>query len=125
MKILMVLTSHGVLADPMNSEEPSCNWTYADDMHIAERELSSFIRAVRQLFGPEQAELSTKDWLEESELTDCPPLSTSRNWRAVTIAAAARLANHLATAQHRGSDRLVREGFVRSSCEGVVARRAG
>lgn len=88
----------------MNYEEPFCYSTYADQMHVAERELSSFIGAVGELFGPEQAQLSADDWLDESELMDSPPLSTSRDWRAVTIAASARLANRLAVAQHRGSD---------------------
>jgi hypothetical protein len=91
-------------------------------MHIAERELSAFIRAVTQLFGSEEARLSAEDWLDESELMDSPPLSTSRNWRAVTIAASARLANRLAVAQHRGSDgrvgarirRFFTRGFARS-----------
>ena len=40
---------------------------------MAERELASFIRAVTELFGPEQARLPTEDWLEESELIDSPP----------------------------------------------------
>ena len=30
-------------------------------MHIAERELSAFIGAVTQLFGPEEAKLSAED----------------------------------------------------------------
>ena len=89
------------------NEESFCNTTYADQMHIAERELSAFIGAVSQLFGPEEATLSAEDWLDESELMDSPPLSTSRNWRAVTIAASARLANRLAVPQHRRSDRHV------------------
>ena len=77
----------------MNCQEQFCNSTYVDQMHIAERELSAFILAVRQLFGAEEAKLSTEDWLEESDLVDSPPLSTGQNWRAVTIAASARLAN--------------------------------
>ena len=84
----------------MNSQEQFSNSTYADQVHIGERELSAFIRAVTQLFGPEEAKLSAEDWLDESELMDSPPLSTSRDWRAVTIAASARLANRLAVAQH-------------------------
>jgi len=62
-------------------------------MHIAGRELSAFIRAVTQLFGPEDAKLSAEDWLDESELMDSPHRATSKEWRAVTIAASARLAN--------------------------------
>ncbi|MGC1645894.1 MAG: hypothetical protein WA741_08700 [Candidatus Sulfotelmatobacter sp.] len=85
----------------MNSHEQFCNSTYDDQMHIAKRELSAFIRAVSQLFGSEEAKLSAEDWLDETELIDGPPLSTSRNWRAVTIAASARLANRLAIAQHQ------------------------
>jgi hypothetical protein len=91
----------------MNSHEQFCNSTYDDQMHIAERELSAFIRAVSQLFGSEEARLSAEDWLDETVLMDGPPLSTSRNWRAVTIAASARLANRLAVAQHRRLDGLV------------------
>ena len=85
----------------MNSQEQFCNSTYADQMHIAERELSAFIRAVTQLFGSEEAKLSAEDWLEESELMDRPPLSTSPDWRAVTIAASARLANQLTIASQQ------------------------
>jgi hypothetical protein len=84
----------------MNSHEQFCNSTYDDQMHIAERELSAFIRAVSQLFGPEEARLSAEDWLDESELMDSPPRSTSRDWRAVTVAASARLANRLTVASH-------------------------
>ncbi len=101
----------------MNFQEQCCNSTYADQMHIAERELSAFIRAVTQLFGSEEARLSAEDWLDESELMDSRPPSTNR-WRAVTIAASAKLANRLAVAQHRRSDRRVATGFVGSSRRG-------
>ena len=134
MKILMVLTSHDILGNTgrktgfwleefaapyfvfrgagveltlASPREQFCSSADADQMHIAERELSAFIRAVTELFGAEEAKLSAEDWLDESELMDSPPLSTSRNWRAVTIAASARLANRLAVRQHRGSDRRV------------------
>ena len=65
------------------------------EMHLAERELSSFMAAVTKLYGPEQARSSAEDWLDESELMDSTPRSEARNWRAVTIAASARLANRL------------------------------
>jgi hypothetical protein len=68
---------------------------YEEQAHLAERELSSFIAAVKASYGPEQAEVSAEDWLEESELMDSPPRSEERNWRAVTIAASARLANRI------------------------------
>jgi hypothetical protein len=54
---------------------------------VAEREMSSFIAAVTELYGPEQARLSEVDWLEESELMDRPTMPTNPHWRAVTIAA--------------------------------------
>ncbi len=85
----------------MSPEEQFSNSTYADQMNLAERELASFIGAVTELFGPEQARLSADDWLDESQLLDCPPRFTSRNWRAVTVAASARLANRLTLARDR------------------------
>ncbi len=66
-----------------------------EQMYLAERELSSFLTAVTDLYGPEQARLSVEDWLDASGLTDSAPLSGAGNWRAATIAASARLANRL------------------------------
>jgi len=68
---------------------------------MAERELSAFIGAVTQLFGPEEAKLSVEDWLDEAELIDSPPGSTGRDWRAVSVAASARLAKRLTVAPHQ------------------------
>ena len=84
----------------MDKEESFCNSTCEDQINMAERELSAFISAVTELFGPEQARLSTEDWLDESELMDSPPRSTSRDWRAVTVAASVRVANRLTVALH-------------------------
>jgi hypothetical protein len=86
--------------DAVNAKESFSNSTYADQMHIAERELSAFISAVTESVGPEQARLSAEDWLEESESIDSPPRSTIRDWRAVTVAASVRLANRLSAALH-------------------------
>lgn len=66
---------------------------YDDQMHIEECELSAFVREVRELYGPEQAGISERDWLSECDLLDDPPRSEFRNWHSVTIAATARLAN--------------------------------
>jgi hypothetical protein len=86
----------------MDKEKPVRNSTCEDQINMAERELSAFIRAVTELFGPEQARLSTEDWLDESELIDNLPRATSRDWRAVTVAASARLANRgTPTRDHR------------------------
>ena len=64
----------------------------ADPMGLAERELSAFVGAVAELFGPAQARLSAQDWIEESqsmiELAEFMP----RDWRTITIAASVRLA---------------------------------
>ena len=85
----------------MNSDESFDNSIYVDQIHLAERELASFIGAVTELFGPEQARLSAGDWVEESELMDSPPRSTSRDWRAITVAASARLASRMIVARDR------------------------
>jgi hypothetical protein len=85
----------------MNEHESFSNSIYEEQTHLAERELSAFISAVTQMFGPEQGRASTEDWLEESELMDSPPRSTNRDWRSVTIAASARLASRVDAAQHR------------------------
>jgi hypothetical protein len=61
---------------------------YDAETRLAERELSAFITAVTELFGPVQAKLSAEDWLVEFELEDRSP-------RSVTVAASARLANRL------------------------------
>jgi hypothetical protein len=82
----------------MNDHESPADAYYEEQTHLAERELSSFISAVTKLYGAEQARLSVQDWLDESELIDSQPLSTERSWRAITIAASARLASRLNTA---------------------------
>lgn len=79
----------------MKTEASFDNSVYADEMHVEESELSAFVNAVREMFGSEQARLAAEGWLDESELMDSPPRSTSRDWRAVTIAASARLADRL------------------------------
>jgi len=85
----------------MHPDEPFSSSIYDDQTHLAERELASFISAVTQEFGSEQAQVATEDWLEESELMDSPPLSTIRDWRSVTIAASARLAGRIDAELHR------------------------
>ncbi len=79
----------------MNEPDPFSDSIYEEQMQLADRELSSFIAAVTALYGPAQAKLSAKDWLEESDLMDSTPRSEERDWRAVTIAAAALLANRV------------------------------
>ena len=86
----------------MNHTESSSGSLCDREVLLAERELSAFINAVSALYGVEQSLRSAEDWLEEWELLDGRPLSEVRDWRAVTIAAAARLANRLnLTLHHR------------------------
>ena len=76
----------------MNHHESFSDSIYEEQTHLAENELSSFVAVVAMSYGPEQAELATEDWLDESDLIDSPPRSVARDWHAVTIAALARLA---------------------------------
>jgi len=85
----------------MDDREMYSDVTYQEQTHLAERELWSFIAAVTKLYGPEQARISAEDWLDESDLMDSPLRSELRSWRAVTIAASARLASRLTAARHR------------------------
>jgi hypothetical protein len=85
----------------MNTKESSSNSTCAEQIQMAERELSAFLSAVTERFGPQQARLAAEDWLNESESMDSPPRPTSRDWRAVTVAASASLADRLAVAGNR------------------------
>jgi len=68
---------------------------YDGQMQIEECELSAFVRAVTELYGPEQARIAEKDWLDECDLMDDPPRSEIRDWHSVTIAASARLADRV------------------------------
>jgi hypothetical protein len=85
----------------MSSRQRFCKSSFEDETHVADRELSGFLRAVAHLFSAEQATLSVEDWLLESDLPDSPPCSSNRNWRAVTIAATARVGTRLAVPQNR------------------------
>ena len=69
----------------------------ADLMVFAERELGGFIRAVTELFGPEQARLAADAWVDELELMDALPGPSRRDWGWVTVAASAQLAARLNT----------------------------
>jgi len=64
---------------------------YVEEEHREAQELAAFTIAVTQLFGSEQARLSERDWLDESDLMDSPPLIADRNLRAISIAASFRL----------------------------------
>jgi len=84
----------------MNAKTSFSNSVCKDQMRMAEREFSAFIRAVKELHGPEQAQISAVGWLNELESMDSQPRSTRRHWQAITIAVSARLANRLNAGSH-------------------------
>jgi len=71
----------------------------AQHLASAERELSAFITAVHQLFGPGQARRAADIWMEELEQTDWISEAQAIDWRAATIAAAARFVGRHKEAQ--------------------------
>jgi hypothetical protein len=89
----MCETQKRVVDELPNSDGP----TFAKLMTIATRELGAFISTVTELFGSEQARLAAEDWLDELDLTETVPGLTGRDWRSITIAASARLANRVRT----------------------------
>jgi hypothetical protein len=72
-----------------NSNHPCSGLTM-----MAERELSAFFRAITQIFGLEQAQLSAEDWLRELMETGGLP-GSPRNWRLITAKASTRLASRV------------------------------
>jgi hypothetical protein len=63
----------------------------AQQLALAERELSAFVTAVHQLFGAEQSWKAGNIWIEELERMDWRSEAPVIDWRKVTIAAAGRL----------------------------------
>jgi len=85
----------------LNEHEPFSNATCEEQTPVAGRELSSFIVAVTELYGRREAMLSATDWLDESDVMYSPPRSEPRDWRAVTVAASARLASRVNFRPHQ------------------------
>jgi hypothetical protein len=82
--------------NPLAGYKPSNNSNHPcpDLMTMAERELSAFFKAVNQLFGLEQAELSAEDWLDE--LIESNGLPTSpREWNLISAKVSTRLARRV------------------------------
>lgn len=75
---------------PSGNRNPDCE----DFLGAAEQELSAFFKAVTELFGTEQAELSAEDWLHELEASPGLPASP-REWRFLTARVSRRLASRL------------------------------
>src|ERR1700735_2202320 len=70
---------------------------------LAERELAAFARAVRELFGPEEASLSTAEWIDELESLNWPDVPGPSDFRRITVAASSRLAHRRLCRPHMGS----------------------
>jgi len=49
----------------LNKSTKNHNSNGSEQMRLAEQELAAFRRAVTELFGSEQAEVSAEDWVEE------------------------------------------------------------
>ena len=79
----------------MNKQESFRSPACSELVRKAERELGAFISAVTELYGAEQARLSAIDWLDQFELINNVPGSTSHDWRLVTVRATVRLVNRL------------------------------
>jgi|GEM_PF-3686002 len=58
---------------------------------LEDHELAGFISSVKEVFGAKRALAAMQIWLEEADLADIPPISIGRDWRAVSIAASARV----------------------------------
>jgi hypothetical protein len=78
------------LNKPAENHTSNCS----ERIRLAEQELAAFIRAVRELFGSEQAELSAEDWLQEVVAIDGLPAS-NRDWRQITLKVSTRLATRV------------------------------
>jgi hypothetical protein len=70
------------------------NFSCAELIAMAERELAALFSAVTELFGSEQASLSAEDWLRVLATMNGLPAST-HEWRGVTFKVLARLAKRV------------------------------
>ena len=78
-------------APSANREEIDCAQVAIDLLHAAERELGSFVSAVRELFSAEQVPQAIEDWMQELIAIDWPRQNAAPDWRCVSITAALRL----------------------------------
>ena len=71
---------------------------------LAERELAAFASAVKELFGPEQASLSSAEWIDELHSLNWPAGPAFSDFRRITVAASSRLAQRRRFAPPMRSD---------------------
>ena len=79
----------------MRRTKESCVDLTARLLGGAEKELAAYVRAVEELYGPDEARQSVEDWIAEMKWMDWPGEDASPDWRCLTIAAAKRLAGRL------------------------------
>lgn len=62
-----------------STQDPFCDSTYENEMHLAEAELSAFISAVTELFGPIQARIAARlaDRLAPHRISERPVTAAS------------------------------------------------
>ena len=84
----------------MNRRVDNYNSACNDLMSMAEIEFLRFTRGVTDMFGAAQATLAAEDWLNELASKDCLPEPASHEWRAITVAALARLTIRMTVASH-------------------------
>ena len=82
--------------DEVNNTTQLPRGSCAELMIMAERELAAFLSAVTRLYGAEESAMSAEVGLCELEAMNRLPGPASREWRAVTVSALARLASRLA-----------------------------
>ncbi len=70
---------------------------------VPEQELLGFVSDVSELVGSEQSTFLREVWLDELSSMETMPEPKSSEWRMVTVAAWARLAQRLVDAHHDGS----------------------
>lgn len=75
---------------PLRNHDLDCAGVATMALH----ELTALFSAVTELFGPELAELSAEEWLQELVATDGLPSST-REWRRITLNICSRLAGRV------------------------------
>ena len=95
------------LHKPPKNLNPDCG----DCATMAEQELSAFFTAVKDLYGPKQAELSAEDWLQELEASNHLPAS-AREWRSITNRVTKQLAIQLHAASPSTGSQLLRSNGI-------------
>ena len=78
----------------LTQREDNRDITCGDRVAMAEREMSAFFKAVTELFGFEEAQVSAEDWLREVIAIDHLPASAGE-WRSITVTVLSRLARRV------------------------------